>query len=106
MKRPATAEDCPGCKVGWIWGEILCPRCKAKVNKAQLSFYTEWLAARQSRVDHERNVLAVDAEAYHRGLIIGTAMALHAPKGSGQSWEYRITPKCYRALKNAKKKAS
>ncbi len=78
-RRPEHATDCPGCDIGWVTGELLCPRCAEKVQAARPTFYTTWLHARAAMVAAPQDTVATAMEAYHRGLIVGTAMALKSP---------------------------
>jgi len=103
--RPAHADDCPGCDTGWVWGDLLCPRCASAVQKAQPSFYTGWLAARAALELRKEDTAAIGLEAFQRGLIVGTARLLHKPGGNRRNWAFEITPKGHAILEKAKKKA-
>ena len=79
-RRPDQASDCPGCNVGWVIGDLLCPRCADKVQNAQPDFYPQWLKSRAAAVHGDKtDTVSAALEAYHRGLIVGTAILLHKP---------------------------
>jgi hypothetical protein len=112
-RRPEHAADCPGCQTGWVDGTMLCPRCTQAVQSSAPDLYPAWLKARAAEVKATYNLPPRDQaehnimenEAFTRGLIVGTAMALHRPKGNRREWQYQITPKGEQILSEAKKGA-
>jgi len=109
-QRPEHAADCPGCDTGWVFGDLLCPRCTNNVNTAQPDYYPSWLSARAELYSTHPTVPSgpegwAAIEAYRRGLIVGTARAMHTPPNSNRrDWHYVITPAGHRALDAATKK--
>lgn len=86
-KRPEHATDCPGCKTGWVTGELLCPRCARNVQVSQPILYDAWMSARAALYGDPDKMPPsgpegwVAIEAYRRGLIVGTALVISSAIG-------------------------
>lgn len=97
-KRPAHATDCPGCNIGCVSGELLCPRCMNAVHAAQPTYYDAWMSARAVLDQRKEDTAAAASEAFRRGLIVGTAIVLHRPCSNRRNWHYQITAKGHALL--------
>lgn len=105
MKRPETATDCPGCPTGWVMADLLCPMCTKRVYASDPDLYYTWTRTRSHMCNQPAEKGRVAAEAFWRGVIVGTAKATYKPRSTRRG-VYVLTPLAHAILDASNKKGA